>query len=61
MHHIFGMFHGSAKQGSNGIGLATCKKIVHHYDGEIWVESELGRGTDFYFTLPLALEKSLVS
>ena len=55
------MFHGSAKQGSNGIGLATCKKIVHHYDGEIWVESELGRGTDFYFTLPLALEKSLVS
>lgn len=35
-----------------GIGLATCKKIVQHYKGEIKVESEIGIGTTFRFSLP---------
>lgn len=57
-HHaqVFKMFkrlHGRDEYGGGaGAGLAIVKKLVERHRGQIWLESELGRGTTFYFTLP---------
>ncbi len=39
---------------STGIGLPLAKKIIENYDGEIWVESKVGIGSNFFFTLPIS-------
>lgn len=51
---IFGMFkrlHNDFQKHGSGIGLSICKKIVESYGGTIWVESEVGKGSTFTFTL----------
>ena len=49
---IFDVFHSlNVRKDSTGIGLSIVRKIVNLYGGDIWLESELGKGTIFYFSI----------
>lgn len=49
---LFRRLHGQDERGGGtGVGLAIVKRIVERHGGELWLESQPGRGTSFYFTL----------
>ena len=60
LYNIFYRLHTKEEYPGTGIGLPICKKIVQRYGGKVWVESELGKGSTFYFSIPIKKSKSSV-
>ncbi|WP_109830309.1 sensor histidine kinase [Reichenbachiella versicolor] len=52
---LFERLHNRSEYEGTGIGLANCMKIIKIHGGDIWLDSEIGKGSSFYFTLPIKL------